>query len=153
MPSSNLRALYKTVVQIVRAGGGGGPGRINGATQFNWVNSTDIIDPYWGVPGQMKCRLDVQFVRPGMNAAPPEETASVIPRTGTLYYDIPESLNFVKAGDHLIPVAGTFVGSVFRISVIPEPAQGPLGPTHMEAQIVEIGINTGQYPKPGDITR
>lgn len=152
---SNLRGSYSSVVKIRRLGGGMGPGRVNGAAQYNWVESDDLIDVYWGVPGQMQCRLDVQYVSPGIGAPMPAEVATVIPRSGTVYYDIPDSPLYVRAGDHLVAIDGPFKGSTFEIRVIPQPAQDFLGATHMEAQMVEIAIDLNLFPgvAPGSITR
>lgn len=150
---SNLRGSYSSVVQVRRLVRGSGAGRISGAANYTWGNSTDIIDSYWNVPGQMQCRLDVQFLRPGSQAPMPAESATVLPRIGTLFYDLPDDPTFVRAGDHLTVVSGTFQGSTFEIRVIPEPAQDYFGPTHMEAQIVEIAIDLSLYPgvEPGSI--
>lgn len=155
MPYSNLRESYSSTVQVIRLGGGKGPGRVYGGAQYNWVNSTDIIDPYWGVPGQMKCRIDVLFIQPGIPAPMPAETASPTPRTGTVFYDIPADPKFVRAGDHLEVVAGAYIGSTFEIKAIPQEAQDFFGPTHMEARFVEIAIELDEYPgvEPGSITR
>jgi hypothetical protein len=152
---SNLRASYSSVVQVRRLVAGYGPGRINGAANYTWGNSTDIIDDYWGVPGQMQCRLDVQFIRPGSGIPMPAESPTVVPRLGTVFYDIPDNINYVRSGDHLQVISGAFEGNTFEIRVIPEPAQDYFGPTHMEAQIVEIAIDLNLYPgvDPGSITR
>jgi hypothetical protein len=153
---SMIRFMYSSTVQVTRLGMGGGPGIVDGAAEYTWVKSTDIIDPYWGIPGQMKCRLDLQFVRPGLNAPMPAEAGSVIPRAGTLFCDIPEDLSFIRAGDILEVIAGAYEGATFEITAIPELAQDVLGPVHMEAQIVEKAIQTGsRWPgvEPGDITR
>lgn len=154
MPYSNLRASYSSVVQVVRLGGGMGPGRVNGAANYNWVDSTDIIDPYWGVAGQMKCRLDVLYLQAGIAAPMPAEMGSVTPRQGTVFYDIPTNQKFVRAGDHLKVIDGAYKGSRFEIKAIPQEALDYFGPCHMEAHFVEIGIDLELFPgvEPGSIT-
>lgn len=155
MVFSNLRASYSSVVQVVRLGGGGGAGRVNGAVRYTWVDAQDIIDVYWGVPGQMKCRIDCQFIMPGIEAPMPTETASRVPRRGTLYFDIPQSYTFVRAGDRIKVLQGPYEGSMFELRVTPVPAQDFFGPTHMEVELVEVTIPAATFPgvEPGSVVR
>lgn len=152
--SSYLRQWYNTIVQVNRIGRGGGPGRIQGQAVYTWVESTDLIDPDLDVPGQMACRLDVQFIRPGSQAPMPAEAGDKIPRLGTVIFDVPPMPNLIKAGDRLTALTGPFVGSTFELRVIPEPAQNIVGAQHMEAQVVEVAILPGQFPgvEPGSVT-
>ena len=139
----------------MRLGSGGGAGRVNGAVRYTWVNSEDIIDTYWGIPGQMQCRVDCQFLMPGIEAPMPAETASRVPRRGTLYYDIPQKRNFVRAGDRIKVIEGPYEDSMFELRVTPVPAQDFFGATHMEVELVEVTIPAGTFPgvEPGSITR
>lgn len=154
---STIRGLYTSVVQVVRLGSGNGAGIQDGAFVANWVVSDDVIDEYYGVPGFMKCKIDIQFVRPGINAPQPAEAGTVIPRAGTIFYDLPAHESYVRAGDHLRVTGGTaYVGSTWEITAIPEAAQDYRGPIHMEAQIVEKAISTEmRWPgqEPGEIYR
>jgi hypothetical protein len=84
----------------------------------------------------------------------PAEAGAPIPRGGTLLCDIPPGYNRLRAGDHLKVVKGVYMGSMFEITAIPEIAQDVIGPVHLEAQIVEKGIDTDMLmPSPGDILR
>ncbi len=151
---STIRFLYTSTVQVMRLSWGGGQPLIEqGALNSHWAESTEIADRFLGIPGLLKCKIDIQFVRPGLNAPPPEESASIVPRSGTIFYDVPPTPQGVKAGDHLRVIKGAYVGSLFEITAIPEAAQDMLGPIHMEAQIVEKGIDTDLYPQPGEILR
>lgn len=152
--SSNIRYLYSSTVAVIRLGMGGGPGIYEGAAQFTWTDVTDVLDSRLGIPGLMKCRLDLQFVRPGLNAPMPAEAGAPIPRAGTMFCDIPPGENRLRAGDHLKVVKGVYKGSMFEITAIPEVAQDVIAAVHLEAQIVEKGIDTDMLmPSPGDILR
>lgn len=151
--SSNIRYLYTSTVVVTRLGMGGGAGIQDGAANYTWVESDDVIDAKLGIPGKMKCKIDLQFVRPGLNAPMPAEAGSAIPRAGTLFFDLPPKSYFVRSGDHIRVVKGAYFGALFEITAIPESAQDVRGPTHMEAQIVEKGIDTDLIPTPGDVLR
>lgn len=145
---SYKRAWYTSVVSVVRMGTDPGSATtvVDGAPVFSWEESSDLIDPYWSVPGQMMCRLDLLFVSGNINAPMPAEVGTIIPRQGTVFYDVPTNPRFVRAGDHLVAINGPYTGSTFEIKVIPAPAQGFLGSSHMEAFIVETAIRPGQFP-------
>lgn len=134
---------------------GNGPGIEDGAPVLNYQRSSDLADRFLRSPGKMKCRLDIQFVRTGIQTAPPYEAGSPIPRAGTVFYDIPPKRDAVRANDLLVVVKGAYVGSTFQIMAIPEGAQDVLGITHIEAQITEKAIDNNLFPgvELGEITR
>jgi hypothetical protein len=70
-----------------------------------------------------------------------------------MFCDIPPGENRLRAGDHLEVVKGVYTGSLFEITAIPEIAQDVIGAVHLEAQIVERGIDTDVLPSAGEILR
>lgn len=155
---SNIRYLYTSLVEISRLGAGNGPMLIDGAPNFNYVTAPEMADRFLSRTGIMKCRIDISFVKPGMQAPDPVETGAPIPRWGTLFYDVPPNPRALRGGDTITVIGGTatnLIGSMFQVTAIPAAAQDVLGPTHMEVQIVERAIDNDTWPgvEPGDVNR
>jgi hypothetical protein len=86
----------------------------------------------------VKCRLDLNFIRPGKDIPPAPVAGKAPDRIGLMFYRLGAPL---KAGDRVIaipngdgsmPVTGTF-----EIRVVPDPVLGFSTLHHLEAQIIE----------------
>lgn len=150
-PGSPARGLYRSVAQVLRlqptlqAGGG---------MSVSWQQVTDMLDPYLAAPGQISCRLDLQFTRPGKDAPMPLAAGRAPDRVGVLFYDMPADVNglpLVKAGDRFQMVSGPITGT-FELRQVPEVAQDYVGVAHAENQVIEVSqaLQPGGYtPFPG----
>jgi hypothetical protein len=150
-PGSAARALYTSVAQVLRltpvlTDGGG--------MSVSWAPVGDILDAYVSTPGQLACRLDLQFTRPGKDAPMPIVAGRAPDRVGVLFYDMPadsSGLPLLKAGDRLQMIAGPIAGT-FELRQVPEQAQDFLGGHHGESQVIEVSqsLQPGSYtPFPG----
>jgi hypothetical protein len=146
-PLSPARGLYRSVAQVLRlqptlqAGGG---------MSVTWAAVTDILDPFLSTPGQIACRLDLQFTRPGKDAPQPLVAGRAPDRVGVLFCDMPADVNglpLLKAGDRFQMVSGPIVGT-FEVRTVPEVAQDYIGASHAEFQVIE----TSQSLQPGSYT-
>jgi hypothetical protein len=142
-----MAALLSSVVSVIRpqlvAGSGGG-------ASVTWSELTDIIDPQLNVPGQMRCRIDLQFIRRGTDQPPAVAAGRAPDRVGVMYF-IPATdengVPLVLAGDRAVTVSGPVFG-VFDIRQIPDVALDFVGGHHVETQVVEVAQNL----KPGSVT-
>lgn len=150
-PISPARGLYRSVAQVMRlqpvlqAGGG---------MSVSWSAVTDILDPYLSTPGQLACRLDLQFTRPGKDAPMPIVAGRAPDRVGVMFCDMPadaSGLPLLKAGDRFQMVSGPITGT-FEVRQVPEIAQDYIGASHAEFQVTEVSqaLQPGSYtPFPG----
>ncbi len=135
---SALRGTYKSRVAVLRLTRGA---TSSGAATRNYVKLATVVDPVWNVAGELKCRIDLLFIRPGAAAPPAIQAGQAPPRTGTTFYDFfPYAPDQIRAGDYLQTLAGPVTG-IFEVRVIPEPALNLYTANHMEIQIVEVAIN------------
>jgi hypothetical protein len=145
---SPLRALYRSLVQVVRLNPLLQPG---GALSMSWENVSDILDPYLpDKPGQLWCRLDVGFMRPGKDIPMPITAGRAPDRVALMFFDPAFDAggrSLVKAGDRFECLAGPVYGT-WEVRLIPEVAQDYLGAHHMEIQVVEVS----QALQPGSLT-
>jgi hypothetical protein len=141
-----MRALYSSVANVLRLSA-----TISGGiATTSWAVVPDMVDPVWGTAGQLQCRLDLQFTRPGKDIQMPLVAGRAPDRVGVLFFDCAADQNgalLVKAGDRLEMVAGPIQGT-FDIRVIPEVAQDFTGAHHVEIQVIEVS----QALQPGSIT-
>ena len=144
--ASIARVSYSSLVEVLRYKSGTS---LKGAPSFVWEIPNIVFDQDWGVPGQMLCNIDLQWVRPGSMTPPAYESGVAIPRIGTLFFDLTYTGEILlKAGDKIKTISGPVVGT-FDIRVIPEPAKDIIGVVdHAEAQIVETSI-VGKNLYPG----
>lgn len=146
-PPSSLRGLYRSVVQVTRltptlqAGGGG---------SVAWAPLTSIVDVTLDEPGLLACRLDIGFIRRGMDQPAPFVAGRAPDRVGVCYYDPvtdASGIPLVLAGDRLVCVSGPIFGT-WEVRVIPDVAQDYTGANHVEVQVIEVS----QALKPGSFT-
>lgn len=139
-----MRHLYNCRVQVQRLSAG----MLFGAPNLSWATVTDTLDAYLGTPGELMCRLDLQFVRPGKDQPMPIVAGRAPDRVGVMFYDVTDK---VKAGDRIRVLAGPVTGT-FEIRAIPDPAVDLASAHHMEVQVIEVaqalaGVFPGAEPE------
>lgn len=82
---------------------------------------------------QVKCRLDLLFVRPGKDVLPAQEAGVARDRVGIMFCSAAVP---ILAGDRIVATAGPVSGT-FEIRNIPDRAQDYSSAHHIEVQIVE----------------
>ncbi len=103
------------------------------------VAGTQRVDVTTGGLNHVKCRLDLQFIRPGKDAPSPINAGGAQDRYGVLFCraDVP-----LRAGDYLVcipnsagklPVEGTF-----EIKSIPDKAMDFSDAHHIEVLVFEV---------------
>jgi hypothetical protein len=130
-----LRHLFNSRVEIIRLN----LDMSDGVPNQSWDKVPFIIDPRLGVPGEMMCRLDLTFQRPGKDQPMPVVAGRAPDRVGIMFYDV---TNEVRSGDRIRCLSGPVSGT-FEMRVNADPAVG-FGDTahHMEVQVVEVAQNT-----------
>ena len=149
---SPLRALYRSLVQVTRLVSLLGTG---GSLSMTWQNVPDVLDPYLpDKPGQMYCRLDVGFMRPGKDQPQPFAAGRAPDRVALMFFDPATDQggrSLVRSGDRFTCLAGPVYG-VWELRLIPEVAQDYVAAHHMEVQVVEVSqalAAGGLTPFPG----
>lgn len=138
---SPLRHLYRSQVQVFRLSGSFDLG----APSYVWEPLTAVLDPVLNIPGQMLCRIDLQFLRPGKDAPMPIVAGRPPDRTGTMFYD---AIPMILAGDRFVCTAGPIVGT-FELRQVPEPAQDYFAVHHFENQVIEVAQTVAGVIYPG----
>lgn len=138
--ASTIRTSYASLVKILRNERGA---PINGSPTYVWNNPQIVFDEDLNVPGQMLCRIDLQWIRPGTMIPAAYEIGAPIPRRGTLLFDTTyDDKILIQAGDKIQTIAGPVEGT-FSLRIKPEPAIDAIGVIdHAEVEIVEEGILT-----------
>lgn len=142
-----MRALYNSVARVIRLTPTLGE---NGAMAAAWNDVSDVVDNFINLPGLLACRLDLQFVRRGLDQPQPLVAGRAPDRYGVVFFDLaasPSGVPYVKSGDRLVMVSGPIIGT-FDLRVVPDVAQDFLGAHHVETQAVEVA----QALAPGSIT-
>jgi hypothetical protein len=106
---------------------------VNGAAQTRWV---PVTDPKLTA---IKCRLDLNFLRPGKDQPPPFEAGKAPDRIGLMFCNpLP-----IRAGDRIVADSGPVTGT-FEIRSTPDMTitMRPVG-HHLEIQIIETNQNLG----------
>lgn len=146
-----MRALFPSVAQLTRLSS---VVSAKGTGSLTWDPVSAILDPVLGEGGRFACRLDLQFVRRGVDQPMPLVAGRAPDRTGILFMIPPPSLDglpLILAGDRFTMVSGPVFGT-FEMRVIPDVAQDMLGAHHIEVQVVEVSQmlqQGGLSPFPG----
>lgn len=134
-----------------------------GTATVSWAPISAVLDPTLGA-GQQRCRLDLQFIRRGIDQPAPMIAGRAPDRVGVAFFLPVTDANgrpLVRAGDRLVCIADPNTGRLpvfgtFEIRTPPDVAQDMLGGHHVEVQIVEVAesnINTTTpYPFTGAVT-
>lgn len=142
-----MSMFYSSVCQVLRlvpslvAGGG---------MAMAWNPVATVVDPILDQPGQLKCRLDLTFIRPGKDQPAPLVAGRAPDRVGVCFFSLAtddDGAPLILAGDRLKCVAGPIFG-MFELRVVPDVAQDMIGAHHIECQVVEVS----QALKPGSAT-
>jgi hypothetical protein len=143
----SMRALYHSLVQVTRAQM---TMTDQGTASVSWGPISAMCDSFLVSPGYMMCRLDLQFIRRGVDQPAPVIAGRAPDRMGVVYYDPVADpvtgIPAVLAGDRLVCVSGPVMG-VFEIRTVPDVAQDFIGAHHIEVQVVE----TSQALQPGSV--
>jgi hypothetical protein len=133
-----MRHLFKSTVEILESI----TTVVDGARVQAWHKSSDNFDPTCGA-GEMKCRLDLIFLRPGKDAPAPVVAGRSPDRTGILYCSYTPSL---QGGQIIRVIDGPFTSSSFLLKMRPDEAQDFNGTHHIEVQIFETNQAGYKYP-------
>jgi hypothetical protein len=139
------RHLYASRVAIFRLGGGAWK---DGAPTYGYEKISQVVDYVLGVPGEMMCRIDLQWTRPGKMQPMPTEAGNPPSRMGTLFFDpyLISDADYIRAGDYIQTISGPINGT-FEIRITPEPALFINKIDHMECEIVEVAKqSTNLFP-------
>lgn len=121
-----MRHLYASVVRGERLG----MTQKDGVPSFEWstVEGAEYV----------RCRLDLNFVRPGKDIAPAPVAGKAPDRIGLLFCDFDAPF---RAGDRVVAIPDhnglISVEGTFEIRVIPDVVVGFATPHHKEIQILE----------------
>lgn len=126
-----MRHLYASTVKVQRLT----KTRVNGMVQTSWSDQAPPLDSF-------RCRLDLNFLRPGKDAPPAHEAGVAPDRTGIMFCDAHLPL---KAGDRLVAIAGPVEGT-FEIRTLPDIAVDYSSGHHIEVQIIESVQDLTDWP-------
>lgn len=115
---------------------------VKGAARNEWTKMTETLDTRLGSPGELMCRLDLNFVRPGKDQPPPMAAGRAIDRVGVLFCD---ATPYLLAGDRLKMVAGPITGT-FELKATPDGAIDFSSVHHFEVQVSEISPSAAKFP-------
>lgn len=133
-----MRHLFNTTVEILESV----TDIVDGARVQSWAKSTDTFD--FQLPaGEMKCRLDLVFLRPGKDAPAPIVAGRTPDRTGILYCSYTPNL---KGGQIVKCSSGPYTGASFLIKMPPDAAQDFSSAHHIEVQVFEVNQAGFNYP-------
>lgn len=125
-----MRHLFHTRAEVLRLS----QARVNGVPQMTWQKVPAIVDKWLGVSGEMKCRIDLSYVRPGKDQPMPVVAGRAPDRVGLMFLS---ATKYILAGDRIHCVAGPIRGT-FEIRAMPDVAADFFVAHHMEVQIVEV---------------
>jgi hypothetical protein len=115
---------------------------VKGSMTNTWQKITEMVDPALGVAGEMMCRLDLNFIRPGKDQPSPIVAGRSQDRVGLLFCDYSAEL---LAGDRLKMVAGPISGW-FELRSNPDGAIDFSQVHHFETQVVEVSPSAVRFP-------
>lgn len=133
-----MRHLFNSTVEILESI----TDVVDGARVQTWQKSTNSFDATCG-PGEMKCRLDLIFLRAGKDAPAPIVAGRTPDRTGVMYCSYTPSL---KGGQIMRVIKGPFTNSSFLLKLRPDEAQNFSGTHHIEVQVFEVSQAGFSYP-------
>ena len=99
---------------------------VDGVAVTSWTDLPSPLDSF-------KCRLDLNFLRPGKDAPPAYEAGVAPDRVGIMFCSAALPL---KAGHRIVTISGPVSGT-FDIRMVPDIAVDYDSAHHIEVQIVE----------------
>lgn len=133
-----MRHLFSSVVEVLESV----TDIVDGARVQTWNKSTASFDPVCA-RGEMKCRLDLIFLRPGKDAPAPVVSGRSPDRTGVMYCSYTPSL---RGGQIIRVIKGPYSGSSFLLKMRPDEAQAYSGSHHIEVQVNEVAQASFNFP-------
>lgn len=121
----------------------------DGVAIMDYAQATDDDPSTNDMLQRLKCRLDMNFIRPGKDALPAPVAGRAEDRVGLL---ITAPYAPIKAGDRLVAIpndAGDIpVRGTFEIRQMPDEAIGFSARHHLEVQVVETNqaLTEGNWP-------
>lgn len=129
-----MEHLFSSVVVVQRLQKTRGE---DGVTETSWTNQAPPLD-------SIKCRLDLNFLRPGKDAPPAYEAGVAPERVGVMFCKAGLPL---RAGDRIVALSGP-VSGYFEIKAIPDVALDYSSGHHIEVQIFEtVQDLAGKFPQ------
>lgn len=132
----SLRGTYYATVEVYQAT----ITAINGSMNTSWQKLTEMIDPLHKIAGEMRCRIDFGYMRPGKDAPSPLVAGRAPDRVGVMIFD---PTPHVKAGQR-IKLINTPISGVFELKSNPDPAVGYGSIHHLEVQVVEVSQSAAE---------
>lgn len=122
---------------------------LNGVAQMAYAQATDPDPTRNSMLNYLKCRLDLNFVRPGKDVPAAPVAGRAPDRIGVLltYPNAP-----IKAGDRLVTIPNEWneipVEGAFELRTIPDEVVSFSSRHHLEAQILEAGqeLSSANWP-------
>ncbi len=133
-----MRHMFSSTVEILESV----TDVIDGARVQTWNKSSATFDPTCS-PGEMLCRLDLIFLRPGKDAPAPIVAGRTPDRTGVMYCSYTPEL---KAGQIIKVISGPYTNSSFILKMRPDEAQDGTSTHHIEVQVHEVAQAALNYP-------
>jgi len=133
-----MRHLFNSRVEVLEAI----TDIVDGARMQSWAKSSDQFDSM-AANGEMWCRLDLIFLRPGKDQPAPIVAGRTPDRTGILYCSFTPAL---KGGQIIRCLEGPYVGSSFLLKMRPDAAQAFSSAHHIEVQVFEVAQAAFSYP-------
>lgn len=125
--------LFASVVKVQRLT----RTRTDGVTKMEWLDQPAPLNA-------IRCRLDLNFLRPGKDVPPAYEAGTAPDRVGVMFC---RANNALRAGDRIVTVSGP-VSGVFDLKVIPDIAVDFSSAHHIEVQVIESVQNLdGKWPE------
>ena len=123
--------LFSSIVKVQRLT----KTSVDGMVETDWADQVAPLNAF-------KCRLDLNFLRPGKDAPPAYEAGVAPDRVGIMFCSASLPL---RAGDRIVALAGPVQG-IFDINSIPDIAIDYASGHHIEVQIVE-SVQNFQAPR------
>jgi hypothetical protein len=133
-----MRHLYNTRVEILESI----TAVVDGARMQTWQKSSAQFDAM-APNGEMWCRLDLIFLRPGKDQPAPVVAGRTPDRTGILYCSFTTAL---KGGQIINCLEGPYTGASFLLKMRPDAAQAFSRAHHIEVQVFEVAQAGFSYP-------
>lgn len=134
-----MRHLYNSRAEVLRLSGV----MTNGTPVLTWTKVTVTVDTRLAVPGELLCRLDLNFMRQGKDQPMPAVAGRAPDRIGVLFCDATDE---IRAGDRIHCLTGPVKGT-FEIRTIPDEAIDYTSAHHIEVQVVEVSQSlAGVFP-------
>lgn len=135
-----MRHLFASRAEVLRLSGQMSDD--SATPTYTWVKVDTVVDRDLNRPGELLCRLDLTFQRPGKDQPMPVVAGRAQDRVGVMFFSAGCD---IRAGDRIRPITGPITGT-FEIRAVPDPAEGFSLAHHMEVQVVEVSKAVASYP-------